>query len=1040
MLPTLIFMINLQYFFAAGNLSLVPTTEMLNFTSKMLSDSQVKLYSNTLKMPALILDKKEKMGSRFISSNGLVEDPCAVEKERAVINPWTPEEKEIFLDKLATIGKDFWKIASFLDHKTTADCVEFYYKNHKSDCFEKTKKQDSSKQAKSFFTSTYLVTSEKKWNREMNAASLDMLGAASMMAARADDRARSRQSSARRVFLGGYSDSKTLWGDNGILERSSSLDILGNERETVAVDVLAGICGSLSSEAMSSCITSSVDPGESYREWKCQKVDSLIKRPLTPDVTQNVDDETCSDESCGEMDPSDWTDEEKSIFIQAVSSYGKDFVMISRCVRTRSRDQCKVFFSKARKCLGLDLMHPGPRNVGTPVSDDANGGGSDTEDACVVETGETGSVICGNNSGRKLDEDLPLSTMNMNHDESDPIVNLQSDLNKSQENNGMGHMDHELEAVETLASDACQSENRPELVFHGDGNSGDVVENQSESVHAQKWAVVLANAEPRGDQAIEQGISITGPVAVVEGINPVPLSSEALLENKAVASEGFENELEGQELLLPESSLNDRQDEKSDGDTTGPSSLQCSNQDSNTTGNASHVAAESSCSGFSLNPEYQYKVSLELDSMEKPHGISLPQQSSSATSVSLDSAAILCDKTLNQDRLSSTLEFHGNRDNQSPKSVSRDDFHQNLSGNPLLNHVESSQILRGYPLQMSNKKDMNGDVNCRTLSEVQTLPQSDRNISPRYVTQDCYLQKCSSSKPHCSVAELPLLSQKMEQTSVHSRAHSRSLSDTDKPCRYGDVKLFGQILSHPSSMQMPNSSTHENEEKGIHNPKLGSKSNLKFSGHHNMDGNSNVLKFDRNNYLGLENVSMRSFGFWDGNRIQTGFSSFPDSAILLAKYPAAFGNYPAPAPKIEPPPLQAVVKSNERNLNGVSVFPSMEISSSNGVVDYQVYRSREGSKVQPFGVDMKQRQDIFSEIQKRRNGFEAVQAQGRGMVGMNMNVVGRGGVLVGGPCTGVSDPVAAIKMHYAKTDQYGGQAGSITREEESWRGKGDLGR
>lgn len=1037
-------MINLRSAFAAGNLSLVATTEMLNFTSKLLSDSQVKLYSNTLKMPALILDKKEMIVSRFISSNGLVEDPLAVEKERALINPWTPEEKEIFMDKLATFGKDFWKIASFLDHKTTADCVEFYYKNHKSDCFEKTKKQDGIKQAKSFFTSTYLVTSGKKWNREMNAASLDMLGAASMMAARAEDRARSRQSSAGRVFLGGYSDSKTLWRDDRILERSSSLDILGNERETVAADVLAGICGSLSSEAMSSCITSSVDPGESYREWKCQKVDSLIKRALTPDVTQNVDDETCSDESCGEMDPSDWTDEEKSVFIQAVSSYGKDFVMISRCVRTRSRDQCKVFFSKARKCLGLDLMHPGPRNVGTPVSDDANGGGSDTEDACVVETGEIGSVICGNKSGYKLDEDLPSSAMNMNHDESDPakIVNLESDLNKSEENNGMGHMDHELEAVETLASDACQSENRPELVFHGDSNNGDAVNNQSESAHAQKCAVVFANTEPGGDQVveqggdqvIEQGISITGPVAIVEGINPVPLSPEALLENKGVASEGFENELEGQELLLPESCLNDRQDEKSDGDTIGPSSLQCSNQDSNTTGNASHVAAESSCSGFSLNPEYQHKVSLELDSMEKPHVISLPQQSSpSATSVSLDSATILCDKTLNQDRLSSTLDFHGNRDKQSPKSVCRDDFHQHLSGNPLLNHVESSQILRGYPLQMSNKKDMNGDVNCRKLSEVQTLPQSDRNISPRYVTQDCYLQKCSSSKPHCSVAELPLLSQKIEQTSVHSRAHSRSLSDTDKPCRNGDVKLFGQILSHPSSTQMPNSSTHENEERGIHNPKLSSKSNLKFSGHHNMDGNSNLLKFDRNNYLGLENVAMRSFSFWDGSsRRQTGFSSFPDSAILLAKYPAAFGNYPTPPPKMEPPPLQAIVKSNERNLNGVSVFPSREISSSNGV-DYQVF-----SKVhQPFAVDMKQRQDIFSEMQ-RRNGFEAVQPQGRGMVGMN--VLGRGGVLVGGPCTAVSDPVAAIKMHYAKTDQYGGQTGSITREEESWRGKGDIGR
>ncbi|GMY08737.1 isoform 2 of nuclear receptor corepressor 1 [Fagus crenata] len=1027
----------------AGNLSLVPTTEIVNFTSKLLSDSQVKLYRNALKMPALILDKKEKIVSRFISSNGLIEDPCAAEKERAIINPWTSEEKEIFMDKLVTFGKDFRKIASFLDHKTTADCVEFYYKNHKSDCFEKTKKQDCSKQAKSS-TNTYLLTSGKKWNREMNAASLDMLGAASMMAARADDHTRNRQSTAGRVFLGGHSESKTLCGDDGMLERSSSLDILANDRETVAADVLAGICGSLSSEAMSSCITSSVDPGESYREWKCQKVDSLIKRALTPDVTQDVDDETCSDESCGEMDPSDWTDEEKSIFIQAVSSYGKDFVMISRCVRTRSRDQCKVFFSKARKCLGLDLMQPGPRNVGEPMSDDANGGGSDTEDACVVETGETGSAICGSKSGCRLKEDLPLSTVNMNHDESDPakIVNFQSDLNRSQENNEMECMDDDdFEAVDTLVSGACQTEDRPKLDVHVDSNIIDGVKNQSDSVHAEKNAVALANTEVGGDQVIEQGILIVEPVSVGEAVDSGPLNSEALAENKAVASEGFENELERQDL--PESSLNDRQDEKCDVDTSGQSGFQCLIQDSTTTGNASHLAAESSCSGFSLKPEYQHKISFESESMEKPH-ISLSQQNSpaTATSVSQDSAAISCDKASTQDRLSSALDYHGNRDKHPLKFVSRDDFHQHLSGRPLLNHVESSQILRGYPLHISNKKEMNGDVSCAKLSEGQNLSQSERNISTGYMAQDCFLQKCSSSKPHCPVAELPLLSQKREQTSDHSRAHSRSLSDTDKPCRNGDVKLFGQILSHPSSTQKSNSSTHENEEKGMHNPKSSSSlSNLKVTGLPNVEGNSTLLKIDANNFL-VDNVPL-SYGFWDGNRRQTGFSSFPDSALLLAKYPNAFANYPTPSTKIELPPALQGVKSNERNLNGVSVFPTREISSSNGLVDYQVYRSREGPKtlngVPPFSVEMKQRQDIFSEMQ-RRNGFEAVsslQSQGRGMVGMN--VVGRG-VLVGGPCTSVSDPVAAIKMHYAKTDQYGGQTGSIIREEESWRGKGDIGR
>ncbi|KAF2295848.1 hypothetical protein GH714_034542 [Hevea brasiliensis] len=93
--------------------SLVTTTEMLNFTSKVLQVSQVEQYRNALKMPALILDKKERMVSRFISRNGLIEDPCVVEKERAMINPWTSEEREIFMDKLATFGKDFRKIASF---------------------------------------------------------------------------------------------------------------------------------------------------------------------------------------------------------------------------------------------------------------------------------------------------------------------------------------------------------------------------------------------------------------------------------------------------------------------------------------------------------------------------------------------------------------------------------------------------------------------------------------------------------------------------------------------------------------------------------------------------------------------------------------------------------------------------------------------------------------------------------------------------------------------------------------------------------------
>ncbi|KAJ4848587.1 hypothetical protein Tsubulata_020255 [Turnera subulata] len=928
----------------AGNLSLVPTAEILSFASKLLSESQVKNYRSVLKMPALILDEKERLASCFVSNNGLVEDPCAVEKERAMINPWTSEEREIFMDKLATFGKDFRKIAAFLDHKSTADCVEFYYKNHKSDSFEKTKKSKESK------TSTnYLVASNKKWSRDMNAASLDILGAASVMAADADNAIGGRKFSGR-IYFGGYRDSKTT-GTDGILERPTQYDAFVNEKETAAADVLAGICGSLSSEAISSCITTSVDLVEGYRERKCQKVDS-VKRPSTSDVTQNVDEETCSDDSCGETDSADWTDEEKSIFIRAVSSYGKDFAMISRCVRTRSRDQCKVFFSKARKCLGLDLLHPAPGHSGTPVSDDVNGGGSDMDDACAIEMG---SATCNEKLRCKVDEDLPLPVANSKHDESTDVerIHLHTDLNKVVDNSVMEMSDRkDSKMVEASVSDPCQESGRPGLTV-------DVNSQTMNMTEIQKMPV----SSVRG-QAIVESVSIGNAVEVVTSNSH---------------GNGIGDHLVGSKLFVPENSSSGQSSDKSIA--------------------AQHPVNVVDKEASVLN--YPGKPSIE----SFPH---VPPSSVMATEFTFD-------KKDNQDRFSSTLDLQDCTDKQGETSAGRDDFLQHLSAHSVLGDNGSSQILRGYPLQMPTTKEMNGDISCRNLSEVHSLPDLEARVASQFVAQDSFLKKCNSSKAR-SVAELP-------------KEHSQSMPNTEKPCRNGDVKLFGKILNNPSPAQ--NHSSNELEEKVSSNSKSGSKScSMKATAHHYADGNTTVLKGDPNNFLGHENGPMRNYGLWDGNRIQTGYPPFPDSTYLLAKYPAAFSNYHGSSPKMQHQAFQTVVKGNQCNLNGISVFPPREVCGSSGVVDYQMYRGHEGGKVQPFTLDTNpQRDDVFSEMQ-RLNG-----QQGRSVVGING--VSRGGMVVGGPCAGVSDPVAAITMHFAKN---GGQNGAIIREEESWRGKGDIGR
>ncbi|XVE75345.1 hypothetical protein DITRI_Ditri12bG0086900 [Diplodiscus trichospermus] len=150
----------------------------------------------------------------------------------------------------------------------------------------------------------------------------------------------------------------------------------------------------------------------------------------------------------------------------------------------------------------------------------------------------------------------------------------------------------------------------------------------------------------------------------------------------------------------------------------------------------------------------------------------------------------------------------------------------------------------------------------------------------------------------------------------------------------------------------------------------------------------------------------------------------PESAILVAKYPAAFVNYPTSSAQMEQQVFQTVVQSTDRNMNGVSVYPSREM-------DYQLCRGHDCIEVAPSSVDMKQREEVLSEMQ-RQNGFDAIsnlQQEGKkGMVGKN--VVGRGGV-VGGSCPGLSEPVPLLRMQYAKLEQHSGR--SNVREEESWR-------
>ncbi|KAH0470318.1 hypothetical protein IEQ34_000041 [Dendrobium chrysotoxum] len=951
----------------AGNFTLVPTTEILNFTSKLLLDSQMRLYRDNLKMPAQIIDENDRRYSRFNSNNGLIENPPALEKERVMVNPWMQDEKEVFLEMLATYGKDFKKISSFLSHKTTADCIEFYYKNHKSESFTEVKKHLKwRKQLQSRHCNTYLVTSEARFKRETNATSLELLGEASMIAAESNC---NKRNSLKQSGKAGYHDTRVSRRSYGSLEKANS-EISGSDREVAAADVLAGICGALSSDAMSSCVTSSIDPSERLHF-------AAIDCSLTPEAAHTIDEEdTCSDESSDELESADWTDEEKYMFIRAFNMYGKDFVKVSHYVRTRSRDQCKIFYSKARKCLSLDVIQPGSTNGVTPLSD-VNGGRSDTDDACAAEID---SAICSTQSCSKMDVDITQSLLETCSDAAQ-----QADADRSCEQcEIVASISDEIEGkfddkVSVLNEDKLVIE-RGNLEFgkdQGEICSSGLRSKEHEQVHGavEFFADTQTNNE-NTDEVLSPGKpavklhceSESNSLTTAEAPQKASCGSSAAKEsNKEVDSNQF--------VGLPDPAVENKANVKiKEIASVGDSFIFGLNSHSN--GNSCNDVEQKNdgCPSL-LSSNFQQQVPLEfLCSMQKR-----PQTK----------VVVPFDEADNKTSIA-ILNLQNGGDKSRQESVGRD-LSQNLLKTSFPNqmdplHVARSCFIQSFTQNLKESKIDRQLIDDNSILEMpemaDAISQSNCSFVPGLNNDKCVAAGVLNSSPGISLTSR--LEHKLERRIAEAKSEThrtknlqgdRFAESEDQSQRVGDLKLFGQILTHQSS------------QKSSASPEA---SIMPLSPRHNSNATTNssscwkdaaifAPRPGKNGLLHHQgDLPQRSYGFWDGNRVQTGLSSLPEPAIVLANYQASLAGMP---------------------------FNIAKESVAGSIIDYQQQAQLQSASTEKFI-------ETYPELQKR-NGFDLLsgfQQQGR-IMHLGVNIVAGGGIMVGG--NGVSDPVAALQMHYS---------------------------
>jgi len=261
---------------------------------------RVEALKSIIKLPPQVLDPEERRLSAFRSRNALVEDPLAEKEALKLVRPWTETEKKIFHEKFASFGKNFKRIATHIDGRTTSDCVVYYYQRQKTDDGFKGRRRALAKKKRAYAEAKKMTGGA--WSN--NAAS---------QAQQAAQQRAQREAQRREIE------------DQQEAERKARAEKRKAARQG----------------------------GKTPKSAKKSKV-------AEPEPASDDDDSKPISRSASEADLStkgqSWTAPEKKAFLAALAEHGKDFKAIAAAVGSKSQTAAKAYFGKHKKSLGLEKI------------------------------------------------------------------------------------------------------------------------------------------------------------------------------------------------------------------------------------------------------------------------------------------------------------------------------------------------------------------------------------------------------------------------------------------------------------------------------------------------------------------------------------------------------------------------------------------------------------------------------------------------------------------------------------------------------------
>uniref|UniRef100_A0A8C5CB31 Nuclear receptor corepressor 2 n=1 Tax=Gadus morhua TaxID=8049 RepID=A0A8C5CB31_GADMO len=246
-------------------------------------------------IPPMLFDA-EQQRIKFINMNGLMGDPMKVYKDRQVMNMWSEQEKDTFREKFIQHPKNFSLIASFLERKTVAECVLFYYLTKKNENYKNIVRRNYRRRGRSQVRSRLPAEIKKEKEKE---------GEKDEEKAEADDK------------------------EDGMKDDTSGED--GEDKE----------------------------PAVTVKGRRTANSQGRRKGRITRSMTSEVEESTApplsSELGNQEMNESSrWTEEEMETAKKGLLQYGRNWSAIAKMVGSKTVSQCKNFYFNYKKRQKLD--------------------------------------------------------------------------------------------------------------------------------------------------------------------------------------------------------------------------------------------------------------------------------------------------------------------------------------------------------------------------------------------------------------------------------------------------------------------------------------------------------------------------------------------------------------------------------------------------------------------------------------------------------------------------------------------------------------